>query len=126
MVSVHGCQRGFGELLVRSLVTSALLYAAVLGYAVPAALLAEEPGLPTLHRFDGAGAGSGYPAWRPSYAEEFPGCVDMARWEGPGVPATVVVLRRDGALRRMPFETAFRRATSGNEADDVWTVGACR
>jgi hypothetical protein len=123
---VRGCHRSFGELLVRSLAISGLLYAAVLVYAVPAMLLAEEPGLPTSHGPAGAGAGSQHPTWRPSYAERFPGCVAMARWDGPGVPATVVVLRRDGALREMPFEAAFRRATSGNAADDVWTVGACR
>jgi hypothetical protein len=123
---VRGCHRSFGELLVRSLAISGLLYSAVLVYAIPATLRAEEPGLPTSHGREGAGAGRHYPTWRPSYAEQFPGCVDMARWDGPGVPATVVVLRRDGALRQMPFEAAFRRATSGSQADDVWTVGACR
>ena len=123
---MRGCHRSLGDLLVRSLAISGLFYSAVLVYAAPATLLAEKPGLPTSHAPEGAGAGSQYPSWRPSYAERFPGCVDMARWEGPGVPATVVVLRRDGALREMPFAAAFRRATSGNEADDVWTVGACR
>ncbi len=52
--------------------------------------------------------------------------MDIARWDGPEVPKTVVVLRRDGGLGRMTFDEAFDRATSPDQADDGWTVGACR
>ena len=40
-----------------------------------------------------------------------------------GVPATVVVVRRDGGLEQMPFDEAFRRATSTSAAVTGLTNG---
>lgn len=121
-------QRSFSETLARSLALSGLAYAAVIVYAVPATLLSAESEQPAS---EGAGHSrlsevTEHLSWRPAYAKRFPDCVDMARWDGVDVPKTVVVLRRDGGLGRMTFDEAFERATSGNQADDVWTVGACR
>jgi hypothetical protein len=125
---MHRRQRTFVELLTRSLAAAGLLYASIVVYAVPAYLLGES----------GGRSGSTGPdvsalnqeavprAWRPTHADRFPGCVDMAHWAGSEVPATVVVMRRDGEVRRMPFDEAFRRATSVSAADDVFTIGACR
>lgn len=121
-------QRSFPELLTRSLAVSGLAYALVIAYVVPAALFFEQPSRPApthpgasplSHAID-------LPAWRPAQAKRFPGCVDMASWPGTGVPASVVVIRRDGRLMKMSFDEAFERATSGSAADDVWTIAACR
>jgi hypothetical protein len=120
-------QRTFAELLTRSLAAAGLVYALVIAYAVPATLLVDRarPGPP------GQGPSSlthatEHPTWRATYAQRFPDCVDLADWDSVGVPAEVVVLRRDGEARRMSFDEAYRRATSPSSADDVWTIGACR
>lgn len=120
-------QRTLAELLTRSLAVSGLLYALVIVYAVPATLLADAP------TAEGRDRGSGWlsrlddhPTWRPAHAERFPGCVDMALWDGPEVPGDVVVVGRDGEATRMSFDEAFQRATGSSGTDDVWTIGACR
>jgi hypothetical protein len=121
-------QRGFTELLTRSLAASGLLYAFVIAYAVPATLFFDSPSRPAPAR-PGASPLSletDLPAWRPTHATRFPGCVAMASWPGTAVPTSVVVVRRDGRLRRISFDEAFDRATSTSAADDVWTIGACR
>ena len=120
-------QRTFAELLTRSLAAAGLVYALVIAYAVPATLLVDRD------RPDPPGRGPSslthaidHPTWRATYAHRFPGCVDLADWDGVEVPTEVVVLRRDGEARRMSFDDAYRRATSPSSADDVWTIGACR
>ncbi|HEU4511874.1 MAG TPA: hypothetical protein VFR87_02090 [Nocardioidaceae bacterium] len=121
-------QRSFSQTLTRSLALAGLAYAAVIAYAVPATLLSVESGQPASAR-GGHGVLNRVTeglAWRPAYAKRFPDCVDMARWDGVDVPKTVVVLRRGGGLGRMTFDEAFDRATSSDQTDDVWTVGACR
>ncbi len=120
-------QRSFVELLVRSLAFSGLLYAVVFVYAVQATLLSPDSGA-SASVDPGPGALdqlSALPTWRPVHAKRFPGCVDMARWTQSHVPASVVVVRRDGDLARLQFDEAFRRAKSPSSADDVWTIGAC-
>jgi hypothetical protein len=124
---MHRRQRTFAELLTRSLATAGVLYALVFVYAVPVSLLAHsavrpghiEPDVSPLTRV------TERPGWRSGHADRFPGCVDVAKWAASAVPATVVVVRRDGDLQRMPFGEAYRRATSASPADDVWTIGAC-
>lgn len=120
-------RRGLGDLLVRSLAAAALAYAAVIVYLVSATLLTEEsagrPAAQYLRALDAAPPGA---VWRPAYAARFPGCVDMARWAGPGVPATVVVLRRDGALHETSFDEAFERATGDRRPHGGRIIGACR
>jgi hypothetical protein len=121
-------QRSFPELLTRSLAASGLLYAFVIAYVVPATLFFDSPRRPAPSH-PGASPLSqeiDLPGWRATHVKRFPGCVDMASWPGPGVPASVVVVRRDGQLRRISFDEAFDRATSTSAADDVWTIGACR
>ncbi len=121
-------QRSLSETLARSLALSGLAYAAVVLYAVPATLLTADSGPEAASGGAERSAQSQVdegPTWRPAYAKHFPDCVDMARWVGPDVPETVVVLHRDGGLRRMTFAAAVDRATSDHEVD-VWTVGACR
>lgn len=124
---MHRRRRTLVELLTRSLAASGFVYAMVLAYVVPAALLSHEP--PQALRLRPAPSALDQvrtlPAWNPAHAKRFPGCVDMARWSGSQVPATVVVVRRDGNLARLHFDEAFRRATSPSSADDVWTIGAC-
>jgi hypothetical protein len=120
-------QRGFVEILTRSLAVAGLLYAALIAYAVPATLLRVVPE-PTPGLGADASRLSGpvnRPIWRASHADRFPGCVDMAQWTSKVVPSTVVVVRLDGRLQQMPFDEAFRRATSASSADNVWTIGAC-
>lgn len=124
---MHRRQRTFAELLTRSLATAGLLYALIFVYAVPATLLGQasgrpgqlSPGTRSLTK------ATNWPSWRPAHAERFPGCVDMARWRPPHAPTTVVVVRHDGRVQRMPFGEAYSRATSASAADDVWTIGAC-
>ena len=120
--------RSFSETLTRSLALSGLAYAVVIAYAVPATLLSAESGQPASVGEGGSSlsrATQGF-SWRPAYSKRFPDCVDIARWDGPEVPKTVVVLRRDGGLGRMTFDEAFDRATSPSQVDGGWTVGACR
>lgn len=123
---MHRRQRTFAELLTRSLATAGFLYALIFAYAVPASLLGESV-RPGQSRPDASALTrpADRPRWNPAHADRFPGCVDMAKWRAASVPRTVVVVRRDGALARMPFEEAYRRARSGSAADDVFTIGAC-
>lgn len=118
-------QRTFLQLLTRSLAVSGLVYALVIAYAVPVTLAGQEAdGRLSL----GEGARSSLraePSWQPSHTRRFRDCVDIERWTSAHVPSTVVVVARDGALRRMSFDEAFRRVTSPSGADDVRTVGAC-
>lgn len=120
-------QRTFAEQLSRSLTVAGLIYGLVIAYAVPATLMA-----PTAEQRIGLGPDAsplsgltGKAWWKQRHADRFPGCVDMADWAHASVPETVVVVRRDGSLRRMSFEEAYRRARSVSAADDVWTIGAC-
>jgi len=125
---MHRRQRTFAELLTRSLAVAGLVYAFVIAYAVPATLLAETPG-PSSPTRPGASPMSPYDSqvtWERAHAERFPGCVDMAEWTAAEEPSAVVVVRRGGGVRQMPFDEAFRRATSPSAADDVWVVGGCR
>jgi hypothetical protein len=120
-------RRSFTELLTRSLALAGLAYALVIAYAVPATVFFDRPSRPA-PSYPGASHLSqetDVPAWRPTHAKRFPGCVDMASWPGTDVPTSVVVVRRDGQLRRISFDEAFDRATSTSAADDVWTIGAC-
>jgi hypothetical protein len=124
---MHRRQRTFAELLTRSLAVAGLVYAFVIAYAVPVTLLAETPG--PMSPTPGASPMSPYDSratWKRAHAERFPGCVDMAEWTAAVEPRSVVVVRRGGDLRQMPFDEAFRRATSPSAADDVWVVGGCR
>lgn len=125
---MHRRQRTFAELLTRSLAVAGLVYAFVIAYAVPVTLLAEangpsstsRPGVSPMSPYEG------HATWKRSYAKRFTGCVDMAEWTAAAEPRSVVVVRRGGDLRQMPFDEAFRRATSTSAADDVWVVGGCR
>lgn len=121
---MHRRQRTLGEFLVRALAVAGLIYAGVATYAVPAALLSAETGRTQVVDRDVAPAET--PRWTRGHARRFPGCVDMARWQGPTVPATVVVVTRAGHPLQMPFDEAYQRARSATRADDVWTIGACR
>lgn len=120
-------QRSLAELLTRSLVVSGVVYAAVILYAVPASLLASDNGRPA--PLDGSGGSlsqaTSQPSWKRVHAQRYPDCVDMAAWDAPAAPSSVVVVLRDGDLARMSFDEAFDRATSHSAADDVWTIGAC-
>ena len=120
-------QRSFGELVTRSLATAGLLYALVFAYAVPAYLLNHTADLqgPVRPDVSALTRPTAAPGWTRARAEQFPGCIDMAEWRASRVPATVVVVRRDGGLERMSFEEAYRRARSASAADDVLTIGAC-
>jgi hypothetical protein len=121
-------QRSFAELLTRSLAASGLVYAFVIAYAVPATIFFDSPRRPAPSH-PGANPLSletGHPGWRQTHARRFPGCVDMATWPAADVPASVVVVRRDGRLRQISFDEVFDRAASASSADDVWTIGACR
>ena len=120
-------RRTFAELLARSLVASGAVYAAVLGYVVPSALVLDAPGLsmPAGPCARTSSEVADRPEWKTGDAERFRGCVDMARWTEREVPDTVVVVSRRGRLARIPFDEAFRRATSPSERDDVQTIGAC-
>jgi hypothetical protein len=124
---MHRRQRTFAEMLTRSLASAGLLYALVFAYAVPASLLSKtaDPGLGKAPDLSALTPETDGTRWMRAHAARFPGCVDVAQWAARRVPTTVVVLRRDGALQRMPFDEAYRRATSASAADDVWTVGAC-
>src|SRR5512145_195743 len=101
---MHRRQRTFAELLTRSLAVAGLVYAFVIAYAVPATLLAEahgpsstsRPGVNPMSPYDGRAT------WKRSYADRFPGCVDMAEWTAAVEPRSVVVVRRGGDLRQMP------------------------
>lgn len=121
-------QRTLAEFLIRSLAVSGLVYAAVLTYAIASALLPAGVVRPSPFEAEEnrLGQGPAQPTWRPAHESRFPGCVDMARWDQPTTPTSVVVVRRDGHPARIPFDEAFHRATSKSKADDVWTVGACR
>lgn len=119
-------RRTLAEHVIRSLAASAVVYAAVAAYALPAALLAERGPDAT----PGAGVMPGpgprdQPTWRPAYGDRYPGCENLADWAERSSPRTVVVVTRDGGLARLPFEDAFARATAGG-VDGVWAVGACR
>lgn len=124
---MHRRRRTLVELLTRSLAASGFVYAMVLAYVLPAALLNQQPVQPLHVRPAPSSLDqvTGLPKWKPAHAKRFPGCIDMARWSESQVPATVVVVRRDGDLARVHFDEAFRRATSSSAADDVWTIGAC-
>lgn len=124
---MHRRQRTFAELLTRSLAAAGLLYGLIFAYVVPANLLAQKYDVPIREVPDANPLGRVMedPGWRPAHAARFPGCVDVARWTSSSSPATVVVVRRNGALLRMSFDEAYRRATSASAADDVWTIGAC-
>lgn len=118
---------GLGDLLVRSLAAAALVYAVVIVYLVSATLLTEaSTGRPAAQYLGSLDAVPPDVVWRPAYAARFSGCVDMARWGGPGVPATVVVLGRDGALRETSFDEAFERATGDRRPHGGRIIGACR
>ncbi len=120
-------QRTFAETLARSLTVSGVLYALVTAYVLPVAMVSQGgDGRLGVRPDSGAGGQvSGQPSWRRVHADRFPDCVDIARWAAGDVPSTVVVVQRDGDLRRMSFDEAYRRATSPSAADDVWTIGAC-
>ncbi|HSE07826.1 MAG TPA: hypothetical protein VLB29_04100 [Nocardioidaceae bacterium] len=124
---MHRKKRTFAELLTRSLATAGLVYALVIAYAVPATLMADATGRdPVVPGPSSSSQFLEHPTWRPADAARFPGCVDMARWTAAIVPSSVIVVRRSGELERMPFDEAFRRATSPSAADDLRTIGACR
>jgi len=123
---MHRRQRTFAELLTRSLAVAGLVYAFVIAYAVPVTLLAETPGPSPTPGASPMSPYDGRATWKRAHAERFPGCVDMAKWTAAVEPRSVVVVRRGGDLRQMPFDEAFRRATSPSAADDVSVVGGCR
>lgn len=119
-------QRTLSEFLARALAVAGLVYAGVATYAVPATLLSADTG--RTHVVDRGEVRGHAPAtrWTSAHARRFPGCGDMASWEGPTVPAIVVVVTRAGRAREMPFDEAYERARSASRGDDVWTIGACR
>lgn len=125
---MHRRQRTFAELLTRSLATAGLLYALIFAYAVPATLVGQSASPSDAARPDASALtrATDRPRWNHAQADRFPGCVDMAEWRALSVPATVVVVRRNGGLQRMPFDEAYDRARSASAADDVFTIGACR
>jgi len=119
--------RSFVETLVRCLVTAGIVYAGALALAVPAVVDLERtpPARP-----GGTARGMSMPVPQPTWtareARRFPGCGDMALWDGADVPAAVVVVRRDGRRAQMSFDEAVGRVDSRSRGDDVWVVGACR
>lgn len=119
-------QRTLSEFLVRALAVAGLVYAGVATYAVPATLLSAETGRADVVDRDQSPGQVVTLRWTPAHARRFPDCRDMASWEGPTVPATVVVVTRAGSPRPMSFTEAYQRARSASRADDVWTIGACR
>lgn len=74
---------------------------------LPAEAPAERPGLllPALDRKD------------------FPGCVALERFEG--IPGSLVVVTEQGAVVRMGLDKVAARVENADQADDVWTIGAC-
>lgn len=119
-------QTTLSELVVRALAAAGLVYAMVAAYAVPATLLSAESGRTQVVDRGAAPGETQAPRWLPAHTRRFPGCIDIAEWAGPGVPASVVVVTRADRLRQMSFEGAYQRARSSTRADDVWVIGACR
>lgn len=64
-----------------------------------------------------------HPEWKPAYASQFPGCAAKAT----GIPATVLVVdERDGQVKRISFDRAWKLTHDTNRFDIVWTVGFCK
>lgn len=118
--------RTLAETLARSLTVSGVLYTLITAYALSVAVVEHEgDGRLRLGPQWSAGEVVGRPVWSQAHSQRFPDCVDIARWAAAESPSTVVVVERDGELRRMSFDEAYRRAISPSAADDVWTIGAC-
>lgn len=64
-----------------------------------------------------------WPTWEPAMADTHPGCEPIQ--EG-ALYGTVLVVTLHGDTRRMDSNTAWRRATNNEWADDVWTLGGCQ
>ncbi len=122
---VHRRRRTLVEHLSRSLTVAGLAWAVVVLYVAPPALLADI-GEPPRGGESALSATRSHLDWTDEHARRFPHCVGVAAWSTTQVPASVVVLRRNGDLQRMSLGEALRRAESISAADDVWTVGACR
>lgn len=117
---------GFTEVLARSLTVAGAVYAVVLAYAVPQALLDDGRG----HQ-GGAGTSSlsqslGDPTWESAHGRRWPGCRALADWDPTRLPSTLVVVRRDGGEERMTLREVRRRTGTATTGDDVWPIGACR
>ncbi len=119
---------GFWEQLAIALAPKMVLLACVALYAVIAGAQpegvtqAERPAPDDIHAAVVEDHG---PAWLPSYAARFPGCMSTQHWDRVQIPTAVVVLRRSGDPVRMGLDDVFHRAGNRNRADDVWTVGVC-
>lgn len=121
--------RTLGYFVARSLAAAGVLYALVLAYVVPVALVAGPPPAADLdHPGD-----STFPTvppdrttWVPALERRFPGCEDMAEWSGEQEPATVVVARGDRKLAKVPFDRAYGRAREASATGEVRIIGACR
>lgn len=117
----------FASTLVRCLAAGSIVYAGALALVVPAVVDLERT---PPARLGGTARDVGMPVPQPTWtardARRFPGCGDMALWDGADVPAAVVVVRRDGRRAQMSFDEAVGRVHSRSRGDDVWVVGACR
>lgn len=62
------------------------------------------------------------PHWRTWYAKRFPDCVAF----DPNLRAeTLLVVRLDASVGRMPIGIYLERESTPIDADDVWIVGSC-
>lgn len=60
------------------------------------------------------------PAWRPSYAAQFPGCTGREH-----LTKRVLIEDQDAHVRVVSFDAAWHASHDATTADDVWVLGWC-